>query len=146
MLQRRVRTRSADQVETPGLLHREYQWQDHRRGDRLRPAQTRDTAWFGKREGVCSRTWMAYSTDVTAEHCICLSYDIRQSNNYICQFHKSLHTQLGRSIKLNFFKNEKDKQKAGNKLQPFSLQNNAGNNSLLGKQQKQATWSRSIGT
>lgn len=72
-----------------------------------RPAQTSTrkghSAQFGKREGVCSPTRMAYCTDVIAEHSICLSYDIRQSNNYICQFQKSLHTQLGRSIKLNFF-------------------------------------------
>jgi len=126
-LQRRARTRPADHVETPGLLH-VLQRVPTARSRRRRLPQTSTnkghSALFGKREGDRSSTWMAYCTDAIAECCICLSYNVQQNNNYICQFHQTLHTGLERSIKWNFsfLRRKNAESEAGNKPAIFTME------------------------
>lgn len=108
----------------------------HLTGGCLTPAQTRGTQQFGKGMGSLTNT---NGSQQGCEHRKLLQHKTR--HNYICQPQRSPQTQLGRSIKWDLFKNEK----AGNKLHPFSLENNAGINSFSGKQ-KEVTWSRFIGT
>lgn len=85
----------------------EYPQPDHLGGDWLRLAQ----------QGALSIVWqkgrgsLPDMDGLLHGHAECLSYNVPQNNNYIYQFHRPVHTRLGRRITMELFFLKKKKKR-----------------------------------